>query len=60
MAFASNTDYPTGDSLLTRGSLWALGDDLPASMRPDVPLEAIEAIHAQGGFGAMGLSTVKG
>jgi hypothetical protein len=46
-----NADYPTGYSPLTRGGLWAWGDDLPDSMRPDVPLDQIEQIHAAGGSG---------
>ena len=55
-----NTDYPTGYSPLTRGGLWAWGDDLPDSMRPDLPLDQIEQIHAAGGFGAIDLAHVKG
>jgi Glyoxalase/Bleomycin resistance protein/Dioxygenase superfamily len=55
-----NVDYPTGYSALTRGGLWAWGDDLPDSMRPEVPLDQIEHIHASGGFGSMELSQVRG
>ena len=55
-----NADYPTGYSALTRGGLWAWGDDLPDALRPDLPLDQIEKIHAAGGFGAMELSQVRG
>jgi hypothetical protein len=55
-----NADFPTGYSPLTRGSLWAWGDDLPDEFRPDVPPEAIEKIYADGGFGGMKLEDVKG
>jgi hypothetical protein len=55
-----NADYPTGYSALTRGGLWAWGDDLPDALRPDVPLDQIGQIHAAGGFGAMELSQVRG
>jgi len=55
-----NADYPTGYSPLTRGGLWAWGDDLPDSLRPEVPLDQIENIHAAGGFGPMGLSEARG
>ena len=57
---AMNADYPTGYSALTRGGLWAWGDDLPDALRPDLPLDQIEQIHAAGGFGGMELSQVKG
>jgi hypothetical protein len=55
-----NAEYPTGYSALTRGGLWAWGDDLPDALRPDLPLDQIEQIHAAGGFGAMELSQVRG
>jgi hypothetical protein len=55
-----NADYPTGYSPLTRGGLWAWGDDLPDSLRPDLPLDQIEQIHAAGGFGAIELADVRG
>ena len=51
--------YPTGYVALHRGTLWTWGDDLPDSMRPDLPLDAIPAIHAQGGFGDMPLDRVQ-
>ena len=51
--------YPTGYHALSRGSLWTWGDDLPDSMRPDLPLEAIPQIHAEGGFGDMELARVQ-
>ncbi len=54
-----DASYPTGYHALARGTLWTWGDDLPESMRPDVPPEAIESIHAGGGFGAMGLERVR-
>jgi hypothetical protein len=54
-----DASYPTGYSALTRGSLWAWGDDLPDTMRPDIALDAVEAIHAAGGFGNIELSQVK-
>ncbi len=50
---------PTGYHELTRGTLWTWGDDLPASMRPDVPLDQIDAIHAAGGFGDMELERAR-
>jgi len=55
-----NAEYPTGYSALTRGGLWAWGDDLPDSLRPDLPLEQIEQIHAAGGFGQIDLEDVRG
>ena len=51
--------YPTGYHALARGSLWTWGDDLPDSMRPDVPLEALAEIHASGAFGDMPLEKVR-
>jgi hypothetical protein len=54
-----DASVPTGYHALSRGSLWTWGDDLPDSMRPDVPLEAIPAIHADGGFGEMPLERVE-
>ena len=53
-------EYPTGYSLLTRGSLWAWGDDLPDDLRPPISVDDVEKIHAAGGFGSMDLQTVKG
>ena len=55
-----DASYPTGYSPLTRGSLWSWGDDLPDSMRPEVGVEAVDAIHAAGGFGSIDLSQIKG
>ena len=55
-----DASYPTGYHALGRGTLWTWGDDLPDSMRPDVPLEAIPGIHAAGGFGDMELARVRG
>ena len=55
-----NADYETGYSALTRGGLWAWGDDLPDALRPDVPLDKVEQMHAAGAFGAMELSQVRG
>lgn len=52
--------YPTGYHPLARGSLWLWGDDLPDSMRPDAPMDALEDIHAAGGFGDMPLEKVRG
>ncbi|WP_066802992.1 VOC family protein [Sphingomonas asaccharolytica] len=42
------SDYPTGVHPLTRGGLWAWGDDLPDSMRPPgpPPADAPAAVHA--------------
>jgi hypothetical protein len=53
-------EYPTGYSPLTRGSLWAWGDDLPDDMRPPISPDDVEKIHAAGGFGSMDLEYVKG
>jgi catechol 2,3-dioxygenase-like lactoylglutathione lyase family enzyme len=55
-----NVDYPTNYIPLTRGSLWAWGDDLPDSMRPAIGPDEVEAIHAAGGFGDIEVSRVKG
>ena len=55
-----DASYPTGYHALTRGTLWAWGDDLPASMRPPFKLEDVPHIHAAGGFGAMDLQSVTG
>jgi Glyoxalase/Bleomycin resistance protein/Dioxygenase superfamily len=55
-----DTSQPTGYHVLTRGSLWTWGADLPESMRPDIPVDQIEAIHAAGGFGEMELERVRG
>ena len=55
-----NVEYPTGYSPLTRGGLWAWGDDLPDALRPDLPPEEIEKIYAAGGFGNIDLSRLKG
>jgi catechol 2,3-dioxygenase-like lactoylglutathione lyase family enzyme len=49
----------TGYHRLTRGSLWTWGDDLPDSVRPDVPLEKIDQIHAAGGFGTLPLEKAR-
>lgn len=54
-----DSTYPTGYHALGRGTLWAWGDDLPDSMRPDLPLEALEEVHASGAFGAMPLDQVR-
>jgi hypothetical protein len=54
-----DADYPTGYHALSRGSLWTWGDDLPESMRPDLPLEAIPQVHQDGGFGDMELERVQ-
>jgi len=53
-------DYPTGYSPLTRGGLWAWGDDLPDDLRPPISPDDVEKIHAAGGFGSMDLQQVKG
>ncbi len=55
-----DASQPTGYHVLTRGTLWAWGADLPESMRPDVPLDQIDAIHAAGGFGEMKLERARG
>jgi hypothetical protein len=55
-----NVDYPTGYSPLTRGGLWAWGDDLPDALRPGIAPEDVEKIHAAGGFGLIDLRQVKG
>ena len=55
-----NADYPTGYVALTRGSLWAWGEDIPDSMRPDISPGDIKKIHAAGGFGEIELSRVEG
>ena len=54
-----DADQPTGYYGLGRGTLWQWGDDLPASMRPDLPPEAIPGIHAQGAFGDLPLERVQ-
>lgn len=54
------SEYPTGYLPLTRGGLWAWGDDLPDDMRPPVAPEDVAKIHAAGGFGAMDLQQIKG
>ncbi len=54
-----DASYPTGYHALARGTLWTWGDDLPDSMRPDVPMEALAEIHAAGGFGDMPLDKVR-
>jgi hypothetical protein len=53
-----DADQPTGYHQLSRGTLWAWGDDLPDSMRPNLRLEDIPAIHAAGGFGSMDVAQV--
>jgi len=53
-------EHPTGYLPLTRGSLWAWGDDLPDDMRPPVAPEDVAKIHAAGGFGTMGLQQIMG
>ena len=50
---------PTGYHWLTRGGLWAWGDDLPDSMRPDVPLDRLEDLHAAGAFGDLPLEKAR-
>ncbi len=55
-----NVEYPTGYSPLTRGGLWAWGDDLPDALRPNIALEDIEKIYAAGGFGNIDYSHLKG
>ena len=55
-----NADYPTAYSPLTRGSLWAWGDDLPDELRPPIAVEEVAKIHAAGGFGAMELQHIEG
>ena len=57
---AFDANQPTGYHTLTRGSLWSWGADLPESMRPDVPVDQIDAIHAAGGFGKMELERARG
>ncbi len=54
-----DADYPIGYHALGRGTLWTWGDDLPDSMRPDLPPEAIDDVHAAGGFGGMPLEQVR-
>lgn len=54
-----NEAYPTGYHQFGRSGLWSWGCDLPASMRPELPLEAIPDIHAAGGFGSMTLEQAK-
>ncbi len=54
-----DANYPTGYHALGRGTLWTWGDDLPDSMRPDVPMEELAEIHAAGGFGDMPLEKVR-
>ena len=53
-----DASQPTGYHAFHRGTLWAWGDDLPDDLRPDIAIEAIPAIHAAGGFGAMPLDRV--
>ena len=53
-----DASLPTGYHAFHRGKLWAWGDDLPDDLRPDIAPEAIPAIHAAGGFGAMPLDRV--
>ena len=55
-----DANQPTGYHALTRGTLWAWGADLPDSMRPDVPVDQIDAIHKAGGFGEMELEHARG
>ena len=54
-----DSGHPTGYYALGRGTLWQWGDDLPLSMRPDLPLEALPAIHAEGAFGDLPLERVR-
>jgi hypothetical protein len=54
-----DASQPTAYHTLTRGSLWSWGADLPESMRPDVPLDQIDAMHAAGGFGDMELERAR-
>jgi hypothetical protein len=53
-----DASQPTGYHELHRGTLWAWGDDLPDSMRPNLSLDDIPKIHAAGGFGTMDLASV--
>jgi Glyoxalase/Bleomycin resistance protein/Dioxygenase superfamily len=53
-------EHPTNYLPLTRGSLWAWGDDLPDDLRPLISPEQVAAIHATGGFGSMDLNRVRG
>jgi len=55
-----DASHPTSYYGLGRGTLWQWGDDLPLSMRPDLPLDALPAIHAQGAFGDMPIERVRG
>jgi catechol 2,3-dioxygenase-like lactoylglutathione lyase family enzyme len=50
---------PTGYHGLARGTLWTWGDDLPDSMRPDFPLDELDAIHASGAFGGLPLEKAR-
>ncbi len=54
-----DADQPTGYHRLARGTLWAWGDDLPDSMRPDVPLDEVDQIHAGGGFSGLALDKAR-
>ncbi|WP_176594224.1 VOC family protein [Sphingobium sp. EM0848] len=54
-----DASHPTGYYGLGRGTLWQWGDDLPLSMRPDLPLEALPDLHAQGAFGDLPLERVR-
>jgi hypothetical protein len=53
-------EYPTGYWPLTRGSLWAWGDDQPDDLRPPISPEDVAKIHAAGGFGSMDVRRVEG
>jgi hypothetical protein len=53
-------EHPTDYLPLTRGSLWAWGDDLPDDLRPPISPEEVAAIHAAGAFGAMDINRVRG
>jgi hypothetical protein len=53
-------EYPTGYLALTRGSLWAWGDDLPDDLRAPISPEDVAKIHAAGGFGSMDVGRVQG
>jgi catechol 2,3-dioxygenase-like lactoylglutathione lyase family enzyme len=54
-----DASQPTGYHAFDRGTLWSWGDDLPASMRPDLDPAAIDHIHASGAFGDMGVEKVR-
>ena len=53
-----DAEQPTGYQTFSRGTLWAWGDDLPDSMRPDLKLDDIPKVHAAGGFGDVPLDQI--